>query len=215
MYVYLPPGYDKCQRYPLMILLHGFVQDERLLLTVAPVLDEAIACGKLPPLIIACPDGTIHGEPNLLAPGSFFLNSKAGDFEDFITIDVWDFLIRHYSIRAEREAHVLAGVSMGGFGAYNLAIRHRDAFGVAVGVFPPLNLRWVDDKDRYHAKFDPHHWGWRTSMDRRLEAVARLYGGLVTIRYNELVRPQLGTGDEARAEITRQNPIELVGRRAP
>ena len=28
MYVYLPPGYDPCQRYPLVLWLHGFAQDE-------------------------------------------------------------------------------------------------------------------------------------------------------------------------------------------
>ena len=29
MYVYVPPGYDPKERYPLMIWLHGFNQDEK------------------------------------------------------------------------------------------------------------------------------------------------------------------------------------------
>src|SRR5207245_7915585 len=29
LYVYLPPGYDPCRRYPVMIALHGIVQDEQ------------------------------------------------------------------------------------------------------------------------------------------------------------------------------------------
>ena len=212
LYVYLPPGFDAHEQYPLMLLLHGFAQDEQLMFTFAPLIDEAIYSGKLPPLIVACPDGSMRGEACCLSPGSFFLNSNAGDFEDFVTCDVWDFLIKNYPIRCEREAHILAGVSMGGFAAYNLGIRHRNAYGVAIGVFPPLNLRWVDDKGNYRAKFDPHHWGWRTELERRHETIARFYGGLVSLRLSQLIDPLFGYGDEALAEISRENPIELIDR---
>ncbi len=147
LYVYLPPGFDPHQRYPLMIYLHGFGQDEQSFLhEVAPRIDEAIHCGKLPPLIVAAPDGSVSGEPSLCSPGSFFLNSPQGDFEDFVLHDVWDFVCLHYPIRCEREAHVLAGLSMGGFAAYNFAIKHREAFGVVIGrrVPAPSTCGWVN-----------------------------------------------------------------------
>jgi len=210
LYVYLPPGFCPDEQYPIIMLLHGFAQDEQLMFTFAPIIDDAIACGKLPPLIVACPDGSLRGEPCFLAPGSFFLNTRAGDFEDFVLCDVWDFLIKNYPIRAEREAHILAGVSMGGCAAYNLGIRHRNAYGVAIGIFPPLNLRWVDDHGNYRSKFDPHHWGWRTEIDRPHEPIARF--GLITLRLNQLIEPLFGRGDEALMEISRENPIELVDR---
>jgi S-formylglutathione hydrolase FrmB len=212
LYVYLPPGYDCNEQYPVMMLLHGFAQDEQLMLTFAPLIDDAITCGKLPPIIVACPDGSLHGQPCLCSPGSFFLNTKAGDFEDFLTCDVWDFLIKHYPIRCEREAHILAGVSMGGFAAYNLGIRHRDAYGAAIGVFPPLNLRWVDDHGNYRAKFDPHHWGWRRELKSPHEPIARFAGGLVTIRIGQLITPLFGDGEEALVGLSRDNPIELIDR---
>src|SRR6202020_1983233 len=50
MYVYLPPGYDPAERYPVMIWMHGFIQDEKNFLDVAPVFDEAMADGRLPPM---------------------------------------------------------------------------------------------------------------------------------------------------------------------
>src|SRR6266705_3088357 len=56
LYVYLPPCYDPHKRYPLVLWLHGFAQDEVAFLKhVVPLLDEAIVCGKLPPMIIADP----------------------------------------------------------------------------------------------------------------------------------------------------------------
>src|SRR5271165_1020597 len=130
LYVYLPPKYNPECAYPIVLFLHGFGQDEQLFLKVAPKIDEAICKGKLPPMIVAAPDGSLCGEPSCFQPGSFFLNSDAGDFETWVLGDVWEFVGQHYPIRAEREAHVLAGVSMGGFAAYNFGFRHRDNFGV-------------------------------------------------------------------------------------
>src|SRR5262249_49615199 len=165
LYVYLPPGYDPAQRYPLVLWLHGFGQDEESFLDgIVQDMDAAMACGQLPPMIVAAPDGSISGHPCMMTAGSFYINSPAGRFEDYVMEDVWNFLVLNYPIRPEREAHVLAGVSMGGGGAYTLAIKHRDRFAVVLGIFPPLNSRWVDCHGRYMADFDPNCWGWRTDF---------------------------------------------------
>ncbi len=210
LYVYLPPGYDPKQAYPLMIYLHGFSDDERSFLRLVPYIDDAIAKGKLPPLIVAAPDGSLDGEGCLEQPGSFWINSNAGPYEDFVLQDVWDFVVHRYSVRPEREAHILAGVSMGGFGAFNLGIRHREAFGVVAGVFPPLNLRWMDCHGSTRAKFDPRCWGWRTAFDEPREIVGRF--GPARIFLGDLIGPVFGSGDAAAAEIIANNPIELVDR---
>jgi len=209
LYVYLPPGYCKDQAYPVIIYLHGFGTDEQNFLKLVPTIDDAIVKGKLPPVIVAAPDGSLDGQGCCTRPGSFWINSNAGGYEDFVLQDVWDHLVNNYSIRPEREAHVLAGISMGGFGAYNLGIRHRDAFGIVAGIMPPLNLRWQDCQGNPRAKFDPRFWGWRTAFDER-EVVARL--GVVTVRLGDLITPVFGQGDAATAEIIANNPIELVDR---
>src|SRR5207244_263477 len=100
--------------------------------------DQAIACGRLPPLIIVSPDGSIQGRPSYINNASFFLNSRAGNFEDYILIDVWNFAVQHYPIRPEREAHMIVGVSMGGSAAYRIGIEHQDRFKIIVGFFPGL-----------------------------------------------------------------------------
>jgi S-formylglutathione hydrolase FrmB len=211
VYVYLPPGFDPQLKYPLVIWLHGFAQDERSFLReVAPRLDACICAGLLPPMIVVAPDGSLEGEPCHAKPGSFFINSKVGAFEDYVLKDVLGFVLANYPVRPEREAHVLAGLSMGGFGAYTLAIKHRELFGVVVGIYPPLNLRWVDDKGRYFSKFDPNSWGWRTRVTSRHEVIAKFYGGLVTFTIGQVIEPIFGRSEQGLQEVIKHNPIEMI-----
>jgi S-formylglutathione hydrolase FrmB len=211
LYVYLPPGFDPCRRYPFVMWLHGFSQDEQaFLLEVARPLDEAISTGRLPPVVIAAPDGSLDGNPGLLTAGSFFVNSDAGRFEDFIMQDVWDFMMANYPLRPEREAHVLAGVSMGGGGAYNLGIKYRDRVRVVLGVFPPLNSRWLDCHGRYFGNFDPCCWGWRTEFPPH-EVVGRFYG-VINVRLRRVIDPLYGRGPEVVNRVSLENPIEMIDR---
>jgi S-formylglutathione hydrolase FrmB len=215
MYVYLPPKYDPNKRYPIIFWLHGFTQDEHAFIDeVVEPLDHAVACGKLPPVIVAAPDGSLSGRPSrtFLSPGSFFVNSKAGNFEDYLMKDVWNFMMEHFLIRPEREAHMMAGVSMGGGAAYHAAIKYRDRVGIVAAFMPPLNTRWVDCNGRYLAKFDPDCWGWRTDVSRGREVVGRFYG-IVTIRLKRVFDPLYDRSDpNVIQQISEENPIEMLVR---
>ena len=211
LYIYVPPGFDCSRPYPAMLWLNGFMQDEVSFIEgVVQLLDGAIACGKLPPMIIAAPDGSIKGRASLLSAGSFYINSEAGNFEDFIIQDVWCFLVTHFPVRPEREAHVIAGASMGGFGAYNLGIKYPEIFGVVIGVFPPLNLRWENCRGRYFAPFDPNCWGWRTDRIPGREVIGRFYLGLIRVHARRMVTPLFGRGPQVVPSLARENPIEML-----
>lgn len=213
LYVYLPPGFDPSRAYPIVLWLHGFAQDEQSFVRdVIEPLDKAIACGKLPPFIMAAPDGSLSGEGCISNPGSFFLNSRAGRYEDFVMQDVWGFLLKTYPIRPEREAHILAGVSMGGGAAYNLGIKYRHCFKAVLGIFPPLNVRWLDCHGNYMANFDPCCWGWREEIRHKgIEIVGRFYG-VVIITGRMVWGPLFGNGQDAIASLSRENPIEMLER---
>jgi S-formylglutathione hydrolase FrmB len=214
LYVYLPPRFDPNKRYPLIVWLHGFARDEHSFITrVVEDIDRAMACSKFPPAIVAAPDGSLCSRGfTFLSPGSFFLNSKAGNFEDFLMVDVWGFIHKHYPIRPEREAHVLAGVSMGGSGAFHASIKHRDRVGVAVGLMPPLNLRWVDCRGRYRTHFDPDCWGWRTDASHGNEVVGRFYG-VFSIPLKVVVGPLFDLSDPGAINaVSQANPIEMLER---
>jgi hypothetical protein len=210
MYVYLPLGFDPSRAYPAMIFLHGVAQDEQFFLRVAPEFDAAIACGQLPPFIIAAPDGSIRGKPSILRGASFYLNTDAGRFEDWIVCDVWNFLQTHFQIRPEREAHILCGGSAGGFGAYNIGFKHREEFKILAGFLPALNLRYENCRGRYFAPFDPNCTSLRERL-RPWQPVAR-YFGIIAIREKQLSWPLFGKDREAIRRLALENPVEMLER---
>jgi pimeloyl-ACP methyl ester carboxylesterase len=211
LYVYLPPGYNPSKKYPVAIYLHGFLSDEiNFLEWVVKPFDAAIACGKLPPMILAAPDGSPKKKDHLWTAGTFFVNSKLGDFGDYLTNDVYDFLMTNYSIRPEPEAHVLLGVSMGGAAAFGKVMKHRDKFGVAAAFAPPLNTRWLSCRGKYFDNFDPNCWGWREHFDSR-DSIGKFCGGLVGIRMGNFLTPMYGKDNpDTLALVASENPIDLL-----
>jgi S-formylglutathione hydrolase FrmB len=209
LYVYLPPGYDGQTPFPAVLWLHGIGQDEQHFLRLIVVLDEAIRSGAMPPVVIASPDGSIRGRPALFNNGSFYVNSAAGRFEDYVVEDVWGFVRRNFAVRPERAAHLIAGVSMGGFGAFNLAFKHPDEFGSVAGIMPPLNLRYADCHGRYFANYDPSCVMLRDHL-RRSEVIGRFYG-VLAVRSRRLLDPLVGSRRaEAARFVAAENPIEML-----
>jgi hypothetical protein len=99
--------------------------------------DTLIESGKIEPMIFVQPDGSLHlhnkfglkrpaGEP--LTKGSFFVNSPyTGNYEDYI-IEIVNYMDNNYRTQADREHRILAGGSMGGYGALSVGFRNLDYF---------------------------------------------------------------------------------------
>lgn len=208
LYVYLPPGYDGQKPFPIMLWMHGSIGDEEDFRTLAPRFDELICKGELPPMVIAAVDGSISGKQRLFASGSFYINSEAGRFEDYIIRDVYPFILRNFKICPERESHILAGVSMGGFGAYNLGIKYRAEFAHVFGIFPPLNVRYTDCHGRYSGDYDPNCFDLRSKYRPRAP-IARFYG-VVVLRERIMMKPLFGNSPDPIAAVARENPYEML-----
>jgi pimeloyl-ACP methyl ester carboxylesterase len=210
LYLYLPPGYDCSTPFPAMLWLHGFGQDEKAFLDLVPIFDIAMRRGLMPPMIIAGPDGSISGDAGLLATGSFYLNSQSGRFEDYIVCDIWKFVETNFRVRPEREAHIAAGGSMGGFGAFHTAFKHPHRFGTIAGVLPPLDVRYVDCHDNYLADYDPNCNSYRDRlMPHRVIGV--FYHGLIKVREKRLTVPMIGRrNDRGLSILAGDNPVEML-----
>jgi S-formylglutathione hydrolase FrmB len=209
LYVYLPPSYDAAKQYPVLLWLHGIIQDEQTFVQdTLHDFDAAMACGRFPPTIIVVPDGNLWQRTSYLAPRTFFLNSNLGNFEDYVIHDVWGFVRANYPIRPERTAHAIGGFSAGGAASYRIAIKYREEFGSVFAISAPLNIRWEDCHGRYFGNFDPNCWGWRSDV-RNHEVVGRFYG-VVKIRLGSLIKPLYGDGPETLEKLKSENPIEML-----
>ncbi len=125
--VLLPDGYeaDPDRRYPVLYLLHGCcdfdVPGSRAWTTHGEA--EAATAGL--PLIVVMPDGGRGGFYS-----DWFHHGAGGppEWETYHIDQLMPWVDAHFRTRAAREGRVVAGLSMGGFGAMSYAARHPDRF---------------------------------------------------------------------------------------
>ncbi|MBW3597234.1 MAG: esterase family protein, partial [Planctomycetes bacterium] len=211
LYVYVPPHYSPQRAYPLVLWLHGAFGDEHTFLDQGQLqyLDEMIQRGCIPPMIVACPDGTIHGENGLSADHSLYLNGVKGRFQDHVLCELYPFLFSNFAVLANREAHAIIGVSAGGTGALNLAMKRTDLVGVVATIAGAANLRYSNMYGDYLADFSPATYRWKTTYDPD-EVIARYAAGLISIRARRFVEPVFGAGPGVVARVARENPADLL-----
>ena len=211
MYVYLPPGYDPSRSYPLLVWLHGAFGDEHAFLYGGTLeyLDQLIASGCATPVIIACPDGTYGGTNRIWEEHSYYINGLGGRFEDHVMQEVLPFLLQNYSIRPEREAHAIAGLSAGGVGAMVIAIKHRSFFAIVATMGAPVNLRYYNCMGKYRENFSPQTYCLRNEY-RPKEVVGIYFSGLVKLRARQLVEHAFGPREQLLINAAQQNPAELI-----
>jgi enterochelin esterase-like enzyme len=134
-YIYLPPTYGlrsaARRHYPSLYLLHGDPSNsgEWLRYGTPSVFDVGFAHGDLPETILVMPDGTGH-----VTVATQWANRRDGrDRVEDATLELVAFVDQHYRTVADRQYRVIGGLSSGAFGAVNIAARHPDVFGVAMG----------------------------------------------------------------------------------
>jgi enterochelin esterase-like enzyme len=127
--VYLPSGYETSgSRYPVLYLLHGngqnlysWIEKGRIQSTV----DALIEKSEMPPAIIVMPDaGTTWFVDRKEKMESAFLRDLIPDVE------------REFRAITTRNGRLIAGLSMGGYGAIRFTLKHPDMF-AAAGLLSP------------------------------------------------------------------------------
>ena len=123
-HVYLPPGYASTSaHYPVLYLLHGNDQPATafLQLGLQGELDRLIAAHEVPPMIAVMIQGG-RGANNWRDEGSH-------RYESYV-LEVQQLVDRMLPTDADRASRAIAGDSMGGFGAMNVALGHPRRFSV-------------------------------------------------------------------------------------
>ncbi|WP_169975607.1 alpha/beta hydrolase-fold protein [Tautonia rosea] len=212
LYVYTPPGYDPRRQYPVILWLHMGYVDEHVFVGTPALrrLDRMIQRGEMPPVVIAAPDATADGENRTTAVHSLFVNSRVGRFEDHLVHEVLPFVMAHYSIRPEREAHGILGLSGGGFGGMSIAIRRRDLFGAVATLASPINVRYDDIRPSGpRSNFNPETYRWKESYDPD-EVYGVFSFGLRRTRASKYIGPLFGDGPEVNDYLRALNPADLL-----
>jgi enterochelin esterase-like enzyme len=135
-FVYLPPGFDRSQRYPVVYLLHGMpgTPTEYLAGTdLAHWADTEIEQGAIEPFIAVMPAA---------GPDPRYNGEWAGRIAAPLVDEIVPWVDAHLPTVATRSGRVIAGLSAGGFGAVDIALRHPSLFGAVEAwsaYFSPLH----------------------------------------------------------------------------
>lgn len=131
-HIYTPPGYDENDPdgYPVLYLSHGAGQDDSNWTSREEdwggsadlILDNLIDEGRIEPMVVVMPDtsGCASGSP--VTPGT------NGGCVELFKDTLIPYVESNYNVRADRDNRALAGLSQGGFVAFNVGFGNLDLF---------------------------------------------------------------------------------------
>ena len=123
--VFVPPGIEKVENCPLVILLHG-VYGSAWSWTLSGGVHihvlQMIKSRLIPPMVIAMPSDGLWGD------GSAYLPHNNLDFEKWIAEDVPHAVKNIIPSVTDSSKMFIGGLSMGGFGALKIGVKYNTLF---------------------------------------------------------------------------------------
>ena len=132
VYVYTPPGYDarRTGGYPMLLLLHGFGDDEGAWTEVGRahfIADNLLQMGRMEEMVIVMP----YGHPEPVSERQFsdqYRERNLRAMERDVLQDLFPFISGLYNVSPERTAHAITGLSMGGGHSISIGLGNLDDF---------------------------------------------------------------------------------------
>jgi enterochelin esterase-like enzyme len=121
--VYLPPGFSRARRYPVLYLLCGFPGSPYEFsdgLQLATAADTVIANDGVRAFVAVAPPAGLTARYN---------GEWTGEWEDYVVQDVVPWIDAHLPTIASAGGRAIAGLSAGGYGAIDIGLRHATLFG--------------------------------------------------------------------------------------
>ena len=121
MHVWTPAGYENSKaKLPVLYLIHGGGDNDASWPTVGAagwILDNLLAEGKIVPMVVVMPNGTVTDVPDEVPP-----------FADDMFTDIIPFVEANYRVIAKPEARAVTGLSMGGMETMEVIFRKPEMF---------------------------------------------------------------------------------------
>ena len=128
--VYLPKEFKQNpeRHFPVLYLLHGLTDNERAWMDKGQmdrVADELMASGEAEDMVIVMP---CAGGADVRNIWNGYFNMEGWNYEDYFFKELLPSVEKEYRAGGKRELRAVAGLSMGGGGSVNYAMRHPDMF---------------------------------------------------------------------------------------
>jgi S-formylglutathione hydrolase FrmB len=219
--VMLPPGYDTAtaghspRRYPVLYFLHGLGDNEQTLFKGGgwDLIEDLRQKGQVSDFLIVTPEGK----------RGFYINSADGRvrYSDFFIREFIPYIESHYSIRRERSARGISGVSMGGYGALRFAFAQPELFSSvsaqsaalivqspqSAAPMPPQLSGWLGSV--FGNPFDLRHWNQNSPFILAKQNRAQIRTSKLAIYFNCGRDDDFGF-DKGAAELDRELQVEGI-----
>lgn len=182
--VYLPPDYDISTRhYPIVYLMHGGGDGEFTdwlrFGNIALTLDNMIADGAIPPMIVVTPNGQ-RDKANQY--NTYYMNDADGDYrwEDMFIQEFIPAIEQKYRVIKSKQYRAIAGLSMGGYASLAYSMRHPEMFNAAAALSAAFRTdeQVVTMDDAGYERRYGHAWGIGLKGNDRINDAYRSYSVL-------------------------------------
>lgn len=125
LHIWTPAGYEKSsKKLPVLYLIHGGGDTDNSWPGVGAaglILDNLMAEGKMEPMIVVMPNGTIE------MPDGNFMGEVPLFAKDMVT-DIIPFIEDNYRVYTDQSHRAMAGLSMGGMETLEVTLNHPEMF---------------------------------------------------------------------------------------
>ncbi|WP_282123129.1 alpha/beta hydrolase [Algibacter mikhailovii] len=160
--VITPDTYGATEKsYAVVYLLHGAGGNYKDWLKKVPKIKAYADDFNV---IIVCPDG---------GKTSWYFDSPIDttmQYETYVSKELIEAIDKSYTTKANKTHRAISGLSMGGHGAFYIAFKHSDVFGVAGSMsggvdIRPFPLRWEIEKRLGSYAANPKYWEEHTVIN--------------------------------------------------
>lgn len=175
LHVWTPAGYEKTkEKLPVLYLVHGGGDTDMSWPTVGcagAILDNLIAEGKIKPMVVVMPNGSIPGEN---------LTDEVPLFEQDLIKCIVPYIEQNYNVYADKDHRAMAGLSMGGMETLETMLNDYDKF----AYFWVLSSGWFANDAQAYAQYQQKLNAISTKFNAGVKELVFTMGGKEDIAYN-------------------------------